>query len=159
MEIRKIFVVGSGLMGSGIAQTALQYGYEVILNDQSKAALERGQAGISARLDRLVEKGKMTAEEKEDCMSRLTITPSVHTASNVDLVIEAIYENLDAKRAIFQQLDKICDDRTIFASNTSSISVSYTHLRRELRPTTQILRAGNAAKSSRYASPVMGDRG
>ena len=56
MEIRKIFVVGSGLMGSGIAQTALQYGYEVILNDQSKAALERGQAGISARLDRLVEK-------------------------------------------------------------------------------------------------------
>lgn len=88
MEIRKIFVVGSGLMGSGIAQTALQYGYEVILNDQSKAALERGQAGISARLDRLVEKGKMTAEEKEDCMSRLTITPSVHTASNVDLVIE-----------------------------------------------------------------------
>ena len=123
MEIRKIFVVGSGLMGSGIAQTALQYGYEVILNDQSKAALERGQAGISARLDRLVEKGKMTAEEKEDCMSRLTITPSVHTASNVDLVIEAIYENLDAKRAIFQQLDKICDDRTIFASNTSSISM------------------------------------
>ena len=110
MEIRKIFVVGSGLMGSGIAQTALQYGYEVILNDQSKAALERGQAGISARLDRLVEKGKMTAE--------------VHTASNVDLVIEAIYENLDAKRAIFQQLDKICDDRTIFASNTSSISMT-----------------------------------
>ena len=124
MEIRKIFVVGSGLMGSGIAQTALQYGYEVILNDQSKAALERGQAGISSRLDRLVEKGKMTAEAKEDCMKRLTVATSVHTASNVDLVIEAIYENLDAKRAIFQQLDKICDDRTIFASNTSSISMT-----------------------------------
>ena len=124
MDIRKIFVVGSGLMGSGIAQTALQYGYEVILNDQSKAALERGQAGISKRLDRLVEKGKMTAEEKDDCMSRLTTATSVHTASNVDLVIEAIYENLDAKRAIFQQLDKICDDRTIFASNTSSISMT-----------------------------------
>ena len=124
MEIRKIFVVGSGLMGSGIAQTALQYGYEVILNDQSKAALERGQAGISQRLDRLVEKGKLTAEEKQDCMDRLHITPSVHTASNVDLVIEAIYENLDAKRAIFQQLDKICDSRTIFASNTSSISMT-----------------------------------
>ena len=124
MEIRKIFVVGSGLMGSGIAQTALQYGYEVILNDQSKAALERGQAGISSRLDRLVEKGKMTAEAKEDCMKRLTVATRVHTASNVDLVIEAIYENLDAKRAIFQQLDKICDDRTIFASNTSSISMT-----------------------------------
>lgn len=62
MEIRKIFVVGSGLMGSGIAQTAIQCGYEVILNDQSKAALERGVTGITKRLERLVEKGKMTAE-------------------------------------------------------------------------------------------------
>ena len=107
MEIRKIFVVGSGLMGSGIAQTAIQAGYEVILNDQSKAALERGQAGISKRLDRLVEKGRMTAEEKEACMGRLTTSVSVHVASNVDMVIEAIYENLEAKQSIFQQLDKI----------------------------------------------------
>mgnify|MGYP002961368873 FL=1 len=121
MEIRKIFVVGSGLMGSGIAQTAIQAGYEVILNDQSKAALERGQAGISKRLERLVEKGRMTAEEKEACMGRLTTSVSVHVASNVDMVIEAIYENLEAKQSIFQQLDKICDSRTIFASNTSSI--------------------------------------
>ena len=124
MEIRKIFVVGSGLMGSGIAQTAIQAGYEVILNDQSKAALERGQAGISKRLDRLVEKGRMTAEEKEACMGRLTTSVSVHVASNVDMVIEAIYENLAAKQSIFQQLDKICDSRTIFASNTSSISMT-----------------------------------
>lgn len=124
MEIRKIFVVGSGLMGSGIAQTAIQAGYEVILNDQSKAALERGQAGISKRLDRLVEKGRMTAEEKEACMGRLTTSVSVHVASNVDMVIEAIYENLEAKQSIFQQLDKICDSRTIFASNTSSISLT-----------------------------------
>ena len=124
MEISKIFVVGAGLMGSGIAQTALQYGYEVTLNDQSRIALERGQAGISKRLDRLVEKGKMTQEEKDDCMSRLTVTPRLHTASNVDLIIEAIFENLEAKCAIFQQLDKICDSRTIFASNTSSISMT-----------------------------------
>ena len=124
MEIRKIFVVGSGLMGSGIAQTAIQAGYEVILNDQSKAALERGQAGISKRLDRLVEKGRMTAEEKEACMGRLTTSVSVHVASNVDMVIEAIYENLEAKQSIFQQLDKICDSRTIFASNPSSISMT-----------------------------------
>lgn len=124
MEIRKIFVVGSGLMGSGIAQTAIQCGYEVILNDQSKAALERGVTGITKRLERLVEKGKMTAEEKDDCLARLTTSVSVHVASNVDLVIEAIYENLEAKQAIFQQLDKICDSRTIFASNTSSISMT-----------------------------------
>ena len=124
MEIRKIFVVGSGLMGSGIAQTAIQRGYEVILNDQSKAALERGVAGISKRLEREVEKGRMTAEEKQACLDRLTTSVSVHVASNVDLVIEAIYENLEAKQAIFQQLDKICDSRTIFASNTSSISMT-----------------------------------
>ena len=124
MEIRNIFVVGSGLMGSGIAQTAIQHGYNVTLNDQSKAALERGQAGISKRLDRLVEKGRMTAEEKQACMDRLTTSGSVHTAANADLVIEAIYENLEAKRAIFQQLDKICDAHTIFASNTSSISMT-----------------------------------
>lgn len=111
MEIRKIFVVGSGLMGSGIAQTAIQAGYEVILNDQSKAALERGQAGISKRLERLVEKGRMTAEEKEAWHGRLTTSVSVHVASNVDMVIEAIYENLEAKQSIFQQLDKICDSR------------------------------------------------
>ena len=124
MEIRNIFVVGSGLMGSGIAQTAIQHGYNVTLNDQSKAVLERGQAGISKRLDRLVEKGRMTAEEKQACMDRLTTSVSVHTAANADLVIEAIYENLEAKRAIFQQLDKICDAHTIFASNTSSISMT-----------------------------------
>ena len=124
MEIRNIYVVGSGLMGSGIAQTAIQHGYNVTLNDQSKAALERGQAGISKRLDRLVEKGRMTAEEKQACMDRLTTSVSVHTAANADLVIEAIYENLEAKRAIFQQLDKICDAHTIFASNTSSISMT-----------------------------------
>ena len=124
MEIRKIFVVGSGLMGSGIAQTAIQCGYEVILNDQSKAALERGVTGITKRLERLVEKGKMTAEEKDACLARLTTSVSVHVASNVDLVIEAIYENLEAKQAIFQQLDKICDSRTIFASNTSSLSIT-----------------------------------
>ena len=124
MEIRKIFVVGSGLMGSGIAQTALQYGYEVTLNDKNQAALERGQAGIESRLARLVEKGKLTAQEKDDCMSRLTISATVELAADADLVIEAIFENLDAKRAIFQELDNICDEHTIFASNTSSISLT-----------------------------------
>ena len=66
----------------------------------------------------------MTAEEKDACMGRLTTSVSVHVASNVDMVVEAIYENLEAKQAIFQQLDKICDSRTIFASNTSSISMT-----------------------------------
>ena len=124
MEIRKIFVVGSGLMGSGIAQTALQYGYEVTLNDKNQAALERGRAGIKSRLERMVEKGKLTEEEKDACMGRLTISSTVEPAADADLVIEAIFENLDAKRAIFQQLDNVCSEHTIFASNTSSISLT-----------------------------------
>ena len=124
MAIQNIFVVGSGLMGSGIAQNALTCGYNVFLNDQRQETLERAQIALDNQFKHEVERGRMTEEEHKDCMSRLTITPSVHTASNVDLVIEAIYENLDAKRAIFQQLDKICDDRTIFASNTSSLSIT-----------------------------------
>ncbi len=124
MEIRNIFVVGAGLMGSGIAQTALQSGYTVTLNDQREEALDRAKAGINNRLERLVEKGKMTAEEKTDCMSRLTTDTRLNGAAKADLVIEAIFEELSAKREIFQSLDVICPASTIFASNTSSISLT-----------------------------------
>ncbi len=124
MEIKNIFVIGAGFMGSGIAQTAIQSGYNVILNDQREAALERAKVGIASRLDRLVEKGRMTPEEKDACMSRLATSDSIHSAANADLVIEAIYEDLDAKKAIFKQLDKICKKDAIFASNTSSISMT-----------------------------------
>ena len=120
----KVAVFGAGTMGSGIAQVFAAKGHTALMYASSVASAQKHKDKLAASLQKRVEKGKMTAEEKEDCMSRLTITPSVHTASNVDLVIEAIYENLDAKRAIFQQLDKICDDRTIFASNTSSISMT-----------------------------------
>ncbi len=124
MEIKTIFVVGSGFMGSGIAQTAIQSGYQVTLHDQREAALERAKAGIASRLDRLVAKGRMTEEEKAACMDRLTTSSSIHTAANADLVIEAIYEDLDAKKAVFEQLDRICGKNTILASNTSSISLT-----------------------------------
>ena len=124
MEIHDIFVVGAGFMGSGIAQTAIQKGYHVTLNDQRSDALERAKAGIRARLDRLVAKERMTAEEVEACMGRLTISTSLEGAAHAGLAIEAIYEDLEAKKAVFRQLDQICDPSTILASNTSSISIT-----------------------------------
>ena len=123
MEIRKIFVVGSGLMGSGIAQTALQYGYEVILNDQSKAALERGQAGISARLDRLVEKGKMT-QEAVDALLANVLVEEKSACADADLIIECVKEDMATKKELLNELDVMCKPEAIFASNTSSLSIT-----------------------------------
>ncbi len=124
MDIQNIFVVGAGLMGSGIAQTALQSGYTVTLNDQREEALDRAKAGINSRLDRLVEKGILTREQKDDCMSRLAIDTRLSAAADADLVIEAIFEQLAAKEEVFQTLDRVCGAHTIFASNTSSISLT-----------------------------------
>ena len=124
MAIEKIFVVGAGLMGSGIAQTAICNGYTVTLNDQRQEALERGKAGIVKMLKRDVEKGRMTAEECEAALARLSLDSSMNGAQNADLVIEAIYENLEAKQAVFKRLEEVCPASTIFASNTSSISLT-----------------------------------
>jgi 3-hydroxybutyryl-CoA dehydrogenase len=124
MAIQNIFVVGAGLMGGGIAQTALQSGYTVTLNDQRQEALERAKMSIDNRFQHMVDKGTMSAEQKQDNMSRLTIDARLSAAKNADMVIEAIFENLDAKKAVFEGLEKICPANTIFASNTSSISLT-----------------------------------
>lgn len=124
MAIQNVFVVGAGLMGSGIAQTALQSGYTVTLNDQRQEALERAKMGIENRFQRMVDKGTITEETKKEYMSRLTIDARLSAAKNADIVIEAIFENLDAKKGVFEGLEKICPANTIFASNTSSISLT-----------------------------------
>jgi len=124
MAIQNIFVVGAGLMGSGIAQNAITAGYTVTINDQNVAALERAKGGIEKALKRDVEKGRMTAEACEAALARLNLDSTIESAKNADLVIEAIYENLEAKQAIFQKLEEVCPERTIFASNTSSISLT-----------------------------------
>lgn len=124
MAIQNVFVVGAGLMGSGIAQTAVQSGYTVTLNDQRQEALERAKMGIENRFQRMVDKGTITEETKKEYMSRLTIDARLAAAKNADIVIEAIFENLDAKKGVFEGLEKICPAHTIFASNTSSISLT-----------------------------------
>ena len=124
MEIKKIFVVGAGLMGSGIAQNAISCGYNVTLNDKNKAALERAKAGIEKQLHHEVDKGRMTQEDCDASLARLSIADSVEAAKDADLVIEAIFENLQAKQAVFTELEEVCPEHTIFASNTSSISLT-----------------------------------
>ena len=124
MAIQNIFVVGAGLMGSGIAQTAITSGYHVVINDQNQAALDRAVAGIEKALAREVEKERLTQEARDAALKLLSTDSTMEGARNADLVIEAIYENLEAKQAVFKQLEEICPPETIFASNTSSISLT-----------------------------------
>ena len=124
MEINHIFIAGAGLMGSGIAQTALQAGYQVTMADSSTAALERGAAAVRDRLAAKAAKRKLSQRDHEDCLSRLSTAQSLDTAVRCGLVIEAIYENFEAKKAIFEQLSSVCRPDCILASNTSSISLT-----------------------------------
>ncbi|MDR3560255.1 MAG: 3-hydroxybutyryl-CoA dehydrogenase [Negativicutes bacterium] len=125
MEISRVLIIGAGQMGSGIAQVMAQSGVEVVLRDIKQEFVQKGIAGIEKNLNRSVEKGKMTAEEKAAAMSKVSGVVEFDAAScKVDLVVEAAVENADIKREIFQTLDKLCPAETIFASNTSSIPIT-----------------------------------
>jgi 3-hydroxybutyryl-CoA dehydrogenase len=124
MPVRKIGVLGAGLMGSGIAQVAAASGFDVTLLEVSEDLISRGLTGIGKSLSKFVEKGTITEASKSDTLSRLHGTTSYNDLADVDLVIEAIIENLDAKHEAFRQLDSICPPDTIFASNTSSLSIT-----------------------------------
>ncbi|MDP4178971.1 MAG: 3-hydroxybutyryl-CoA dehydrogenase [Bacillota bacterium] len=120
----KIFVIGAGTMGAGIAQAFATKGYEVIIRDIKDEFVDRGLAGIKKNLDKLTAKGKITEEVKEEILSRLSGTTDLNLASDADLVIEAAVEIMDIKKQIFGDLDKICKAETILASNTSSLSIT-----------------------------------
>lgn len=120
----KILVCGAGTMGAGIAQVIAESGHEVFLRDIEEKLVARGIAGINKNLSRNVEKGKMTAEEKFAIMSRITDIVDLQVVKDVDLVIEAIVERMDVKKALFKELEDVCPSTTIFASNTSALSIS-----------------------------------
>jgi 3-hydroxybutyryl-CoA dehydrogenase len=124
MSVKTIMVVGAGQMGSGIAQVAAQAGYSCILCDQEMAFVERALGNITKFLGKSVEKGKMSEEEKDLILSRISITAEMDRAQEADLVVEAVTENLEVKRGVFLQLDKICPTHTILASNTSSLQLT-----------------------------------
>ena len=123
MSIKKVLVLGSGLMGSGIAQVCAQSGIQVSLNDVSPQALERAMENISWSVGKLIEKGKLT-EEKKAITGRIRKVDDLNAASEADLVIEAVFENLELKQTVFKKLDKICNNETLMASNTSAISIT-----------------------------------
>jgi 3-hydroxybutyryl-CoA dehydrogenase len=122
--MKNIVVIGAGTMGNGIAHTAAASGFDVTLIDVAEAFLERGMSTISANLQRGVDKGKMTADEKQQVLGRIRATSDVSAAVGADIVIEAIIENLAAKTELFAKLDSITGADCILASNTSSISIT-----------------------------------
>ena len=123
-EIKKIMVIGAGLMGGGIAQVSAQNGYNVILNDTAAEFVDKGYNTISKLLEGQVKKEKISAADRDATLGRIKKSTNLEDAKDVDFVIEAVYENLEVKKGIFQKLDGICPEGTIFASNTSSIPIT-----------------------------------
>ncbi|MFG2643397.1 3-hydroxyacyl-CoA dehydrogenase family protein [Streptomyces sp. NPDC048370] len=121
---RKLAVIGAGLMGSGIAQVSAQAGWEVVLRDVTDAALTRGTDGIKASYDRFVAKGKLTAEDAEAALGRITATTELEAVADADVVVEAVFEKLEVKHEIFRSLDKVAKDGAVLASNTSAIPIT-----------------------------------
>jgi 3-hydroxybutyryl-CoA dehydrogenase len=124
MEVKVVGVVGAGQMGSGIAQVAAQGGLEVMMTDVSQEALKRGIDAIRRNFDRMIQRGRFKPEERDKVLGRIKTTTRLEDLARADFVIEAVVENEDAKIAVLQQLDKICPPEVIFASNTSSISIT-----------------------------------
>lgn len=124
MTVKKLYVVGSGAMGSGIAQTAATHGIQVIMNDINEEFVAKGYNKIKKSLKKAVTKGRMTEEAKEEALANLTTTVSLEDAKDADFVIEAASENKEIKLGIFKQLDKICKPEAILASNTSSLPIT-----------------------------------
>jgi len=123
-DIKKIAVIGCGTMGNGIAHVAAQNGYDIIIIDIDEKYLKKAMATITINLDRMVNKEKITEQDKTDTLSRITTTTDLMAVKDCQLVIEAIVEKLDIKLGLFGKLDQICPPDTILASNTSSLPIT-----------------------------------
>ena len=124
MDIKKVMVVGAGQMGSGIAQVCAQANYQVVLHDIKDEFVQRGLSVIEKNLNRQVEKGRMSDEEKQQVLGIIIKSTDLKNAADVDLVIEAATENMEIKSKIFSELDEIAPEHTILASNTSSLPIT-----------------------------------
>jgi len=138
MEIKKVGVLGCGLMGSGIAQTAAMAGFETTVREVSDDLIQKGFAAIEKSLAKFAEKGTITAEQQKESHDRLQGTTSFDDLAECDIIIEAIIENLEEKQNTYRHLDAICKEETIFASNTSSLSI------------TQMMAATSPARQRRF---------
>jgi 3-hydroxybutyryl-CoA dehydrogenase len=124
MDIRRVGVLGAGTMGNGIAQVAAFSGHVVVMRDIEQRFIDGGMENIKRNLSRSVEKGKLTEEEMEATLSRITSTLRMEDLRESDVVIEAVIEDADLKKSVFREAEGLCGDHTIFATNTSSISIT-----------------------------------
>jgi 3-hydroxybutyryl-CoA dehydrogenase len=138
MAINKVAVLGCGLMGAGIAQVCAQAGRDVTVIEVSEEFLKKGLSGIEKQLGKMVERGKLASDERDKTLARLRGATRLEEAADADLIIEAIIENLDEKNRTYSRLDQICKPQTIFASNTSSLSI------------TQMMTATSAERQRRF---------
>ncbi len=122
--MKKIGVLGTGTMGAGIIQVLAQNGYEVVMRARREASIEKGMATVNKNLEKMVAKEKITAEEKEAIMGRISGSTDINIIADADLVIEAATEDMEAKKALFAELNGICKPETIIATNTSSLSIT-----------------------------------
>ncbi len=124
MNVKKIGIIGAGQMGHGIALVSAQAGFTVVLRDIKEEYVEKGKQRIEKFLGKSVEKGKMKETDKKEILSRISTTTKLTDLKDMDIIIEAIYENVDAKKELFTELDGICKKDTFFASNTSTIPIT-----------------------------------
>ncbi len=124
MDIKKVGVVGCGLMGSGITETVARAGYQVVVSEVNDELLQKGLERVKASMSRGVKRGKLSQEDMDAALGRITGTTQVEDFADCDLVIEAAIENLDLKKQIFADLDRVTPPHTILASNTSSLSIT-----------------------------------
>jgi 3-hydroxybutyryl-CoA dehydrogenase len=124
MEIKKIGILGAGTMGNGIAHTAAQFGLQVIMRDINQELIDKGMKTIDRNVQRGVDKGRITAEEKEKILSRIQPTTELNMLKDADFIVEAINEDFAIKQQLFKELDKLCAPTVVLASNTSSISIT-----------------------------------
>jgi 3-hydroxybutyryl-CoA dehydrogenase len=123
-EIRTVAVLGCGLMGSGIAEIAAKAGYQTWVREVSDELAERGRASIEKSLGRAVEKGKLEAAARDEILGRIRMTTALEELKDADIIIEAVTEDIELKNEMFRTLDRVCADHTIFASNTSSLTIA-----------------------------------
>jgi 3-hydroxybutyryl-CoA dehydrogenase len=123
-DIKRVGVLGSGLMGSGIAQVAATAGYDTMVRDVTQPILDKAKAGIEKSLAKFVEKGKLPAADREAALGRLSFTTTTADLKSCDIVVEAVTEDLEVKNALWMELDGLCGGGTIFASNTSSLTIA-----------------------------------
>jgi 3-hydroxybutyryl-CoA dehydrogenase len=125
MEIKRIAIIGSGIMGSGVAQVSAVAGYDVVLQDINDQALERAKSGIEFSLGKFASKGKITSEQVDAALANIQSTADLsQAAENADLVIEAVFENLEIKQELFEKLETLCRPDAILATNTSALPIT-----------------------------------